>query len=345
MKVNAELVKSLFASPEFVGQNEKAILLAGETLYRAKISGKRYYRRSNSEMFVSVTTLLDCTMPPTYGIRGWREEKAAELGSAKAAAVLLQFYADYGTLLHIAITNYVRECYIDWDELPYWCNAELKKVGFVEGGSLDLAAMELQKDIASLIEFLTDYNCKVLAVELPVFGYLFGNGVGTCIDLVVEKDCFLYTEATPIEARKREKAIINLKSGKNGFSDYYILQLMLESRLFNALYSDVVGYEIDTICNLAPKDWREDKPTYHFKDQTKDAVELNPYLDLLIGVGKYCNGRKSIYATPETKVPIFTGKTLIGQSCKPNIGLKLISEVWQKEFDLRIEKQKVGGAA
>ena len=79
------------------------------------------------------------------------------------------------------------------------------------------------------------------------------------IDLV----CTLQTK----EGRKT--AIVDFKSGRNGFSEEHELQLHLYRDMWHENFPE---HQIDKVFNFSPKDWRKEKPTYNFKDQTESEM-------------------------------------------------------------------------
>ena len=264
MNVQIELLQALFQQPEFANKTAK---IQGEKIFRVEIGGLRHYRRESGRLYKSLTTFLDAVMPSNRFLNSWRENMAVELGSAEKAAEYVQKTADYGTALHIAVAQYCRDNGVDWQDFEYWAQKQLQDSGF-QNGTLSFALSELTRDFAAMLQFFHDYRVEVIAVELPVW---LDAGVATLIDLVVEMDAKNY-DKTPDDKRERVKAIINLKSGKSGFFESHVLQLVGEREMFNETYGEISG-DIRRVYNLAPNDWK-DKPTYKLKEQTNDSNEM-----------------------------------------------------------------------
>ena len=299
MRTDIELLQALFQEDGFAKATE---MIAAEKVYRVEIGGLRHYRRESGRVYKSLTTFLDAVMPANRYLQAWRDKMIEQLGSAEKTREFVQMTADYGTALHIAIAEYCRNAGVDWQEFEEWAFGFLSETG-IDGKALGYALNELTNDFASLLAFFHDYEVKVIAVEIPVW---LDNGVATLIDLVVEMNAYKYTEKTEPEKRSRVKAIINLKSGKKGFYETHVLQLVGERRMFNEVYGEVYG-AIERVYNLAPNDWRTE-PTYKIKDQTTQANDLEPQFSLFLEIGK----ERGVLKIPETKYPVFFGRTEYG---------------------------------
>lgn len=317
MTATVELLQALFQSPEFARQTT---LIEGGRIFRTDYGGRRYYQNEAGETCLSVTSFTSAVLPESRFLTDWRMQKAAEFGSADAANEFVRATADYGTALHIAVADFVRNGGMDWQEFEIWADEHLSAAGFHDDKTRRAAVRELIKDFASMAQFLHDYRCTVLAVELPVLSPALG--LATQIDLVVEMDAKDY-DKTPVEKRQRHKAIINLKSGKKGFFEAHQYQLLAERALFNATYGVLSG-QIEEIYNLAPSDWRTE-PSYKLARQTEAVVkggqaDLFPmYLDLA--------RRRGILSAPSTPRPVFRGKTALGESPAAALSFPSIREL------------------
>lgn len=295
-----ELLKALFQQPEFAKKTAK---IQGEKIFRVEIGGLRHYRRESGRLYKSLTTFLDSVMPANKFLQKWKEEKAVELGGRDQAYEFVQATADYGTGLHIAVSEYCKNQGVDWLEFEQWAIKYLGECGF-KGETLKGAHSELINDFAAMLQFFHDYRVDVIAVEIPVW---LDCGIATLIDLVVEMDAKNY-DKTLVENRSRINAIVNLKSGKKGFFDTHFFQLEGERRMFNETYGPIFG-EIKSVFNLAPNDWR-DNPSYKLKDQTSVANDISKQFELFVEVGK----ARGVLQTPSKKFTVFSGKTKYGQS-------------------------------
>lgn len=307
MQVDIEVLQALFLSNEF---KAKTPLLAAEKVYRVGIGGGRYYQRaSNNGIYKSLTTALSATTPPSVHLDTWRDAMANQLGSNELADQYVRITADYGTLLHIAVADFVKDGSVDWYAKKKWFAAQLSEIG-LKDKALNAATIELEKDLAAMVQFFYDYRVDIIAVEIPVFLDL---GVATLIDLVCRMDNKA-NDQTPIDTANRHNAIINLKSGKKGFFDTHVLQLEGERRAFNETYGKLVGYEIQEVYNLAPTAWRG-TPKYKIKNQTKEADKKSRLFSLYMEVGK----ELGVLSMPQTKYEILTGVTQFGENPSDNV--------------------------
>ena len=314
-----EQLSPLFLNEEFERRSGR---IAAQKVFRVDIGAGRHYRNEGGQTFKSITTFLSQTMPPNKFLQSWREQKIEELGTVDAAYEFVQATADYGTGLHIAVAEYCRHGFVNWTEFEGFAYDYFIGMGLKES-TLNSAVRELIADFASMLAFIHQYEVTVLAVEIPVFS---SDGFATLVDLVVEMNVLNYTEKTPFEKRQRTQAIINLKSGKKGFFDSHIFQLIGERRAFNETYSKTCGFVIEEVYNLAPKDWRKE-PDFKLARQTKaiDERGLDEEFDLYIQIGK----KKGILGAPSKNFAVFSGTTKFGEN--PNDCLRLLS---YEEFTL-----------
>lgn len=307
-----EILKALFLEQGF---SEKTQKIQGEKVFRVQIGGMRHYKRENGRVYKSLTTFLSSVMPENRYLTTWKMNMAAELGGKDQADEYVNKTADYGTALHIAVADYCRNSGVEWAQFEQQAFEMLIDTG-MSSETAEYALPEFVKDFAGLIQFFHDYRVETIAVEIPVW---IDEGVATLIDLVVEMDAKNYDE-TPPEKRKRHRAIINLKSGKKGFYESHIMQLVGERKMFNAVYSGVLGYEIEHVYNFAPTDWKT-KPGYKIKNQTETIGFDNmvEQFDLFLKIGK----ARKVLDTPSKMFPVFIGKTAYGQD--PCEALKMMS--------------------
>ena len=303
MQNEIELLKSLFLEQGF---EQKTLKIQGEKVYRVQIGGLRHYRRKSGGIYKSLTTFLSAVMPSNRHLENWKMNLAAELGSREAVDEFVGKTADYGSALHIAAADYCRNNGVDWLEFEQQAHQMLADAG-LSADSIEYALPEFIKDFACLVQFFHDYRVTVLAVEIPVW---MEEGVATLIDLVVEMDAKNY-DKTPPEKRERHHAIINLKSGKKGFFESHIMQLVGERMMFNHVYSESLGFEIEHVYNLAPSDWKE-KPSYKIKNQTETIglENMAEQFKLFLQIGK----ARKVLTPPSKKYPVFTGRTNYGEN-------------------------------
>lgn len=259
--------------------NSKALREPSLRLYQLNTRGLRYYYYFDQDghpvFMPSVTTVLRHTMPENVFLTDWK----LSLGKDKADAYTAE-RASYGTFLHGQIERLVVNRSYDLDglkeELAKYIEREGLPTGFIN------YAEELKKDMLAFAQFMWDYDVRPYAVEIALTSQW---GFAGMIDLVADIRKWPRTEeGKAIEkaagdekklakiaekAKERENAIIDFKSGKNGFYEEYEIQLGMYKLMWEEWCPDI---EIQSLYNLAPKNWRK-SPTYNFKDQT-DAPSL-----------------------------------------------------------------------
>jgi len=302
-----EALAPLYLAPDFA---ERTFLIVSQKCYRVEIGAGRHYRNEGGETFKSITTFLDAVMPPNYFLKKWRESKIEELGTVEAATEFVQSTADFGTGLHIAVADFCRNGRVDWAAFEAWAFDYLTEMK-MQGHTLYAAAEELTRDFAAIMAFLHDYDVRIIAVEIPVFS---ADGYATLIDLVVEMNALKYTEKTPVDKRQRIRAGINLKSGKKGFFESHVFQLIGERRAFNETYANAAGFELVEMFNLAPTDWLTE-PNYKLKKQTEAMDVVEPQFDLFVKLGK----QRGVLGVPRKTFTRFRGVTEYGASPVPNM--------------------------
>lgn len=309
-QIGIEQIRPAFVLPEI---SDRIAHIAWKKIFRVEIGAGRHYRSEEGAIFRSLTTLLDSIMPPNRALQGWRESKIEELGSVDAVHEFVTATADFGTALHIAVANFCRNGGVVWSEFNDWAFNFMASNVKLSGRTLICAVEELTRDFAAIIRFLHDYECKVIAVELPVFSK---HGFATLVDLVVEMNEECYTEKTPPEKRRRTIAMGNLKSGKKGFYETHIFQLCGERMAFNETYASALGFQIINVFNLAPTNWRLE-PDYKFKNQSSVIEKTNALeqFQILIELAK----SRGILAPPQKTFTVFEGVTKYGSNPTTNM--------------------------
>lgn len=322
LSTGIESLCPLYLDPEF----SKSIgRITQQKCFRVEIGAGRHYRNEAGQTFKSITTFLDAVMPPNKFLQKWRESKIEELGSVEKTYEFVQATADFGTALHIAVADYCRNGLVDWAQFEEFSVAYFIGMG-LKDHTLYAAHEELTKDFASMMAFIHEYEVRILAVEIPVFS---SDGYATLVDLVVEMNALKYTEKTEKEKRQRIVAGINLKSGKKGFFETHLFQLIGERRAFNETYGKASGIELVEVFNLAPTDWRTE-PTYKIARQTKPIEEqgLDAQFDLFVQIGK----SRGILGKPTKNFTIFEGETMFGESPVQNLRTFTYDEFAQRRL-------------
>ena len=264
--------------------NEDALQEQPEPVYRLDSSGHRYYYTFDEDgeprFYVSVTTLIKQTLPTSPSLVKW----IAEMGYEESQRFARE-RANYGTFMHAQIAellisrsynlNLIRErlrMFIESEQLPS------DFMGYAD---------DFKKDILAFAQFMKDTDLKPLAIELvltnPVDGY--AGAIDLAAELTIEEKGFfgeVYKtgvnagEPKETKRQRRIRAIIDFKSGREGFFPEYEIQLHAYMKMWNMHFE---AHPIEKVFNWSPKDWRGKTPTYNFKDQTdsKNAKKL-PYL-------------------------------------------------------------------
>jgi len=218
-------------------------IIKPQKLERIEISNNRYYKHpETSKLCSSVTTVLHKMMPTSPFLLKWY----ADLGMEKAKQIMNE-KAKYGTLMHCLFTQYLLTKQVNFlIDLDNYC--EFNKIDITK-----INTYELKKDLLSFIQFVKDKNVIPIAIEYPTINEYFA---GT-IDLICELDF----------NGKRVTAIVDYKSGKNGFFDSHRVQL----HAYKNLLEQTTDISVQMVFNFAPKDWRvtsELKPTYNLENQS-----------------------------------------------------------------------------
>lgn len=305
-----EFLEPMYLEPTFAALNGKII---AQKMFRVEIGVGRHYRLESGETFKSITTFLDAVMPPNRILGNWRDQKIEEMGSVDKMVEFVQSTADFGTALHISVADFCRNEFVDWVEFEYWATDYISTMGMT-GKTSRSALAELTKDFASLIQFIAEYEVKILAVEIPVWS---SDGYATLIDLVCEMNAKNYSEKTEPDKRKRIMCGINLKSGKKGFHDSHVFQLVGERAAFNEAYGETTGFKLEHMANLAPKNWSGQTPTFNFKLQTDNIIDGNfqARFDNFVNTGKL----EGVLGKPSKNFTIFEGRTPFGKSAADNM--------------------------
>lgn len=279
-----EQIQPYYLNPNFT----KKINLP--TVYRFNQRNMRYYFTINDKSLVdfypSVTTIIDNTTPTSFGLK----KLLGDLG-VKGFYQMMKEKAKYGTFLHILISDYLKsgntkeERYFDLDEI----NGRITL--FAEENNIDFNISDwewnIKKDLASLIQFIWDYDVEPIAIEMvgtyKDSKYKFAGAIDLICEMTIKEKGFwgeTYKSGTKKDEPKetyqerRVTALIDFKSGKSGFFPDHEIQLQMYKIM--AEYS--LGIKPEKLYNVAPKAW-EKVPTYHIKDQT-DSIHAKkiPFL-------------------------------------------------------------------
>ena len=253
----------------------KALRVPSYTLYQLNTKGVRYYYTLNDHgeptFYPSVTTILGEVMPRNVFLEKWK----ADMGWEKANAYT-QERANYGTFMHAQIERLLVARSYDLDTLK----AEFAK--YIEREKLPTDfinyAEDLKKDILSFAQFVIEYDVRPLCIEQALYS---SKGYAGMIDLVADIRRYPKSEEAKAREKKGEKwtdkdtekyserltAMVDFKSGRNGFYESHIHQIYLYKDMWNENFP----IPIDSVFNWSPKDWRK-SPTFNFTCQD-DAID------------------------------------------------------------------------
>lgn len=256
--INYEDLQAMFVSPQYKK------IVSPFVIKRIQKGSNRFYCTVNEQepkFYLSLTSAVSKLLPAPF-LANWRGELGNDLADYKANVA-----AEYGTLYHIVIADFLKDGQIDLDNLNNLVADHIAQKKL----SMDLAPEwidKLHKDMLSFIQFVIDKNVEPVAIEFPIVSDELG--IGTLLDLVCEMDF----------NKTRVRALIDHKSGKKGFYDSHELQLILGKHIWNGFYREI--FPITHIFNFSPTEWRT-KPNYKLKNQTKSILNKS-YLGLILRV-------------------------------------------------------------
>jgi len=263
--------------------NKDALREPSYRLYRLNEAGHRYYYRFEGDtpvFYPSVTTLIQQTTPTSPFLIQWMVQ------NGDCATEKRDMAAAYGTFMHREYERLIITRRYNLDAAADSLREYMQQENIADKYFFDWLP-RIKKDILAFAQFIKDYNVKPLAVEIALV--CKSGGFAGCIDLPCEMTI----------KGKTFRAIIDFKSGRNGFYEDYELQLGLYRMAWNEEYPDD---PIERIFNFAPKDWRK-SPTYTLKEQT-DSPNLAklPHLLALAAIEDekrentivYCDGEVNL---------------------------------------------------
>lgn len=323
--------------------NATALREPNYKLWQLNTRGKRYYytldENGDPIFYPSVTTILRNVMPENKFLTEWKLGK----GKDEAEAYTME-RAAYGTFVHgqLAQLMIARKYNLDEvrDALSKYVEREKLPLGFVEAHE-----EEAKADIKAFAKWMKDYDVKPYAVEVSLYSPSYGYA--GMIDLVCNmRSTSIEDERKALEkagddekkiAKVREKfstridAIVDFKSGKNGFYEEYKIQLELYRMMWNETFPDA---QIHNIFNLAPKDWTKTvnkKPSYSFEEQT-DSPELKKIPALL--------ELFSFMENEERKVCVISGMIDLDSDEDDNVRVYTLSELVKERAEAREENKE-----
>ena len=309
-------------------------------LYRTSHHGSRYYYTIANNLFKkypSVTTVLDKVMPTSEYLIKW----ISQYGWEKAEEIKKQ-KGDYGTLLHILISQFLIDQKFESDSL----RAVIATYKADHNITYDTSSWynDLKKDIYAFHIFAAKHEVKPIAISimllsdrLQIAGELdmviqmkVGTGVNGNIlknDLKVDKNGEIKEDKT-----RTINAILDIKSGRHGFYPNQEAQLHLYKELWNDNFPHIL---IDALYNWAPKTWNEE-PEYSLKEQSgsNEARKINLYIQLF-QIDENVNPRLK-------NVPVLEGTFELGK-VNGNLKVKTLDNVLEKSIQLIDPTEAING--
>lgn len=279
-------------------------------------------------VYASLTTAISQSAPMAGGLLEWYCKHGYE-----EARRLSRIAADYGTLMHQAIGDYIINHSFDFDIIRDYVADYCRTNKYTYPETREWVE-KLRCDLAAYIQFHHDYKVKPLAVEHVMVSDTWG--FGTLIDLVCdmeieEKGFFgeVYKsgdrKGEPKESKQSRviRAVVNFKSGRHGFYHENGLQIMAEKRLFEENFPDL---SIEGAFNWSPKDWRGGVPTYNLKDWTGEISEEE--VDLMLNIASIRFGEKAL----DKKITSITGMSIEGRGLSENMVTETVEEFCKRRY-------------
>src|SRR5690606_34060907 len=277
-------------------------------------------------LYTSLTTAIHQASPMAKPLLEWYCKHGYE-----EAKRLANIAANYGTLLHLVIGEYIINHAFDFDTVTDRVRQYCLENKYTYPETKEWQ-WKLRDDMAAYIQFHHDYKVKPLAVEYVLVS---DKGFGTLIDLVCkmtieEKGFFgeVYKsgerKGEPKESKKEREitAIINFKSGRNGFHESNGLQILCEKQLFEENFPDI---KIEAAFNWAPKEWKG-KPSYHLKDWTGNFT--NEEIDAMLILANIRFGEKAL----EREYTSFSGLAIEGRGLSEVMTFERVEDYCRRKF-------------
>lgn len=325
--LNIEQVVSFFETPEITK------IKSGEKLFRYNSNGIRFYFTQNNAtkektFFLSVTSFSQLVLPTGFALQNWR----VGLGKEEADRIS-EITANYGTLLHILIGEFIKKQKIDFsclgtDIRMFMKSANVNEKHFGEWYT------DLCNDLLSFSQFVHEKNVRVIALEFPISSTHENYKIAGLIDMVCNLDF----------GKGRVTAIVDFKSGRKGFYDSHELQLAGYKFLWNSLYGEYLP--VTHTFNFAPTDWRginakKEKipPTYKLQNQSESVMvqKLPLYLEIALMDGLF---------TPTKSIKEYEGVLQYGtdnmncyQAMKENDYINSIDAELELQLETELEAQ------
>lgn len=228
------------------------------------------------KIYNSGTTLID-VYKDENGENALHKWKVGLINEGRNPNEVVKERQNYGTILHLIYGHLLQGVTIEIPKVKTFIVGLHKELNMTKT-ELDLIASnneeEFQKDILAFLIWIKEYKIKPLAIELMLKSDKWQTA--TALDLICEATIptkGFWGETYKSGARKGEPKetkkdvvhiiLVDFKSGKKGFYDKNILQLLLSKEIFKENYPDI---ELGGLYNFAPSDWKT-SPSFKFTNQ------------------------------------------------------------------------------
>lgn len=244
------------------------------------------------KFYPSVTTVIKNSTPTSYGLIRLHEEKGKDFDKWFAGK------GHYGTLMHEILGTFIIERSLNisqiQDFIDEYCQYHKVNVEFADW------YWDIKKDVLAICKFFKDYDVTPIATEIvgiyqdPINDEIrFAGAIDLICELTIEEKGYwgeVYlsgaNKGLPKETKlsRRALAIVDFKSGKNGFYEDHEIQL----HMYRMIAEQSLEIYPTVLMNVAPSDW-ETGLSYKVKmQQDSKAASKIPYL-----LGAYFNDYKA----------------------------------------------------
>lgn len=232
--------------------------------------------------FPSVSTIVRETLPTSPYMVEW----IARHGVDKARAIADEA-ADYGTLMHICISQFLVARSFDLSSLGEAVEFHVKqaRLKWDTTGWPD----KLRSDLLAFAQFAYDYELEPLAIEAVMCS--FEDGIAGALDCVARmtiKETGFFGETYKRSGKNAKKGepkvsvrktriigLLDWKSSRKGFYPEHEYALELYRKIWMRWFGE--SHPVSHLFNWRPNDWRK-RPTYELKDQTGKREHEIPHV-------------------------------------------------------------------
>lgn len=297
---NVEDLEEVTTQKEFDG-----VKLHQQKMYRFNRSGMRYYFDEAGQIYPSVTSIINAVHTDKYVLM----ELIDKFGGKDGYNQFMKERATYGTILHICAERYLMsgkqgERSISSEQIANVISNQTAN-NEIDPKVSKWWLKDIKQDLTCIVKFLNEYEVKPLAIEYIGTGKYNNFGYSGAIDLICLmniKEKGFWGECYKTGARKGEPketvrvttvpAIIDFKSGKNGFYYSHEMQLQMYKRMLTDFEYEIdgeykqVNFDEIKLFNVSPS---PRGTTYKIKDQTEAISDAEVSATITLFDKKYYN--------------------------------------------------------